>query len=71
MTPTEYRKARAGLRVRSLRPFRNGLGNMPEGTTFTVLGKRSGFDLLADPCDCCGFQFRIRKIDPRDVEVIT
>lgn len=69
MTPTEYKKARAGLRLRTLRPLRNGWGTIPTGTLVTVTFKRGGFTVQGDPCECCGVRVSMTHVDASEVAI--
>lgn len=59
-----------GKRVRSTREIRNGNGSMPTGTFYKVTYARSGLTLESEKCACCGASQYVRKVDPRDVEVV-
>jgi hypothetical protein len=60
-----------GLRVRVVRPFRNGGGERAEvGRTATVEGWYQGLRLAVDICDKCGTKMYVTRIDQSSVELI-
>lgn len=59
-----------GRKVKSLRPLKNGLYRIPEGTLFTVYRNFSGLHLEADPCPHCGVNLFIRGVRESDVVLI-
>lgn len=59
-----------GKRVRSLRELRNASAIIPAGTVFTVVGKFSGLELLADACNCCRIQMRISRVGVEYLEMV-
>lgn len=54
--------------VCSRREMRNGYAILPAGTLFTVKRRFSGYDLDAHPCDKCGVQIRINRVDDGALE---
>lgn len=54
--------------VRSLREMRNGRAILPAGTLFTVHRRFSGYDLESHPCDKCGVQIRMTRVDDGALE---
>ena len=67
-TKTTERDMR-GLQVRSLFPLRNGLGELPKGTIFTIDRKQGGLHLKSLPCSDCGMALSITHVLPQDVEL--
>lgn len=59
-----------GKRVRSVRKLRNGFGEMPVGTIYKLHSALGGLSLSSEPCKCCGIEQFIRRVHPRDVEVV-
>jgi len=59
-----------GKKVRTLYELRNGYTVIPEGTVLTITRKSSGFTLEGEPCEHCGVQVRISKVEPYSVELI-
>ncbi len=59
-----------GLKVRSLRELANGLGSVPKGTVFEIMGKHNGLDLRSDPCGECGLRLHINRVSYRDVDIV-
>ena len=57
-----------GQRVRSLAPIGTRIGVLPAGTMFTITHKFGGFDVTSDPCECCGFQMHISRVQPGKLE---
>lgn len=57
--------------VRSRREMRNGYAVLPAGTLFTVHRRFSGYDLKSHPCDKCGVQIRINRVEDGAVEART
>lgn len=51
-----------GKAVRSLRPMKNGWAELPAGTLFTIRGKHGGFELVSEPCPCCGIKVHMSKV---------
>lgn len=58
------------MRVRSLRKLRNGFAEMPVGTIYKVDSALGGLSLSSEPCKCCGMEQFIRRVHPRDVEIV-
>ncbi len=58
------------LLVRSNTVLRNGVGEAPSGTLFTVLKNRSGLHLSGDPCACCGSSHFTRGVQEWDVTIV-
>ena len=54
--------------IRSRREMRNGYAVLPAGTLFTVRRRFSGYDLDSHPCDKCGVQIRISRVDDDALE---
>lgn len=54
-----------GLKVQTLRVFRNGNIEIPSGTTCTVERNYGGLYLITDPCEKCGVRVYITKV-PED-----
>lgn len=60
-----------GLRVRVIRPIRNGGGDSAEvGRTATVRGWYKGLDLKVDICDKCGTVMYVSRVPESAVELI-
>jgi len=59
-----------GLVVRTRRVLQNGLGTIPEGSFALVKGQHNGADLVFKPCDDCGVQFNINKVDLGSLEPV-
>lgn len=60
-----------GLRVRSLRPLRNGYAELPAGTEYVVgHAGLSGLHLASAKCMSCGAIQRVSGVSHEDVEVI-
>lgn len=59
-----------GLRVESLTSLRNGWGEIPSGTHFMVTDWTRGLSLKSVPCDCCGVQVYIGRVDAEDVHIL-
>ncbi len=54
--------------VSSRREMRNGYAILPAGTLFTVRRRFGGYDLDSHPCDRCGVQLRMTRVDDRHVD---
>lgn len=54
--------------VRSRREMQNARAILPAGTLFTVKRRFSGYDLDSHPCDKCGVQMRITRVDDGALE---
>lgn len=59
-----------GRKVRTLLELHNGYVTIAEGTTMTIIGKRGGLELRAEPCTTCGLGAQITKVPPADVELL-
>lgn len=42
----------------------------PAGSIATITRKRGGFDLLGEPCACCGVTLRIKQMPWPNLELI-
>lgn len=69
---TRTGKSLEGCVVRSRRELSNQLGRVPAGTLFLVdfMGGRGLHLVSKDPCQHCGFSFKVSQVKPRDVEVV-
>ena len=74
MKESEYRrtpeKELVGRRVKSLKPFRNGLFVIPAGIVFKIERKHGGFHLITEPCSKCGISAFISKVQPCEIELL-
>lgn len=59
-----------GKRVVNLTSLSNGLYRFPAGLTWIIRRKKGGFELLSDPCQCCGIQAYISKVPAKDVNLV-
>ncbi len=59
-----------GLKVKSLKPLKNGWASLPEGKIFTVSSWSRGLSMRSDPCECCGIRLSISRVSPNDVELL-
>lgn len=59
-----------GLKVKSLKPLKNGWASLPEGKVFTVGSWSRGLSMRSDPCECCGVRLSISRVSPNDVELL-
>jgi hypothetical protein len=55
------------MRVQSIVPLANSLGELPAGTKWTVEEAFHGLSLKSDACECCGIQVRMRHVPTCDV----
>lgn len=60
-----------GRQVRSLCPLRNGLGEQPAGTVYTIERKWKGFSLISEPCGHCGLRLSMTEVPYEDVELLS
>lgn len=62
----------AGRRVRLTREIQNGMGRVPKGTAGIIdcTEIRNGtIHFMADPCSCCGAQFKVFGLHYGDFEL--
>ena len=64
LTNTWYQKSRVETMPKLVvrRELRNGWGLVPVGTVVTVTYKRSGLNVEAERCDCCGVRMFVSKV---------
>lgn len=74
MNGAQYRKLRLvdmqERRWRTTRTLRNGYIELPPGREIEITGKRSGLDVKAAACECCGVRVYIKRVHPGDVEEV-
>lgn len=60
-----------GRNVRLLYSVATNAGvTYPAGSIATITRKRGGFDLLGEPCACCGVTLRIKQMPWANLELI-
>jgi len=59
-----------GLKVKSLKPLKNGWASLPEGKIFTVGSWSRGLSMRSNPCECCGIRLSISRVSSNDVELL-
>lgn len=57
-----------GRKVKNIKNLSNGQYVFPVGMTWTIHRKQGGFELLSDPCPCCGIRAWVSKVPPGDVD---
>ncbi len=71
MKLADYRRMKdrelVGMKVKSVEPIGNRLGELPAGIEWTILRKFGGLDLIAEPCDRCGVQLKVTSVKPLHV----
>lgn len=67
---SKYVKDWVGKRIRTKVEMQNGYALVPIGATGTVTDALSGLRIKFDACTGCGFQLRMNKVSPYNVEVI-
>lgn len=50
--------------------LRNGWATIPRGSRVRIIGKRGGLTVETFPCDRCGVQVSVSKVQPWKVEEV-
>lgn len=66
----EYEKVRAGAIVRTNCTIRSRNIEIPAGVEMEVMSKRSGLNLAAPRCECCGIRPFIMRVPAREVDLV-
>jgi len=59
-----------GLKVVSNHRIKNGYGELPKGTVYTVNSYSRGLSLSSEACKCCDFKLNVARVDISSVTII-
>lgn len=63
-------KQMKGRKIKTKVPIHAGPYRVPEGTICTITDKQGGLFLIGMPCENCGIQLTLSKIDPIRVDLL-
>jgi len=67
----KLKRDHVGCTVKTIKPIRNGWGEIPLGTICTVTYSRNGLSLDSDLCACCGLTASVSRVDYASVELLS